>query len=115
MNWVGNYQCGRATALVECVGTDSARVRIHWGASAWESAEWELVGELDLETLTVRYSGGRETFVTRNDTGEIVSEEVVNENCTGSIVFGEGSTFTWHDDQSEYEMDMVFEWIPVGE
>ena len=37
------------------------------------------------------------------------------EDGTGTIVFGEDGSFTWHEDQSEYGTDMVFEWLPVGE
>ena len=115
INWAGHYQSDRATALVECAGRDSARILIRWGASAWEEAVWEIVGKLELETLTIRYSGCKETIRTYDESGEIVKEEVVSEDCSGTLVFDEGLSFTWHDDQSEYEEDQVFEWSPVVE
>ena len=48
-----------------------------------------------------------------DENGEIKSEETVYEDGTGTIVFSMDGTFTWHEDQSEYGTDMVFEWLPV--
>jgi hypothetical protein len=45
---------------------------------------------MNTETLTIKYS-----------------------NVTKSIAFNDDGTFTWHDDQSEDGVDMVFEWVPV--
>ena len=36
MNFIGEYQCDRAHALVECFGNDEAWITIEWGSSAWE-------------------------------------------------------------------------------
>ena len=113
MNFIGDYQSGRASAHVECEGMDSARITIRWGGSAWEEAVWVIVGKLDLDTLTVAYTGAVKTNVTYGDDGELKSEEKVYEDGTGSIVFHDDGTFTWHEDQSEYGSDLVFEWVPV--
>ena len=113
MNFVGEYQCGRAGAMVECGEGSSAIIHIHWSGSAWEYAQWVIVGELDTETLTIRYTDCIKTIVTMNDQGLIDTEETVYEDGTGTIVFNEDGTFTWHEDQSEYDEDYTFEWIPV--
>lgn len=113
MNWAGDYQCDRASAHVECEGTDSARIKIHWGSSAWEATEWVIVGKLDLDTLTIAYTGASRTNVTLDEAGNVVSEEVEYADGTGTIVFDEGTSFTWHEDQAERE-DMVFEWLPAA-
>lgn len=113
MNWIGDYQCDRASAHVECEGTDSARIKIHWGSSAWEATEWVIVGKLDLDTLTIAYTGASKTNVTCDEAGNVVSEEVEYADGTGTIVFDEGTSFTWHEDQAERE-DMVFEWLPAA-
>ena len=115
MNFIGEYQSGRANALVECFGADEAWITIDWGSSAWEIARWIIVGRLDTETLTIEYSGVAKTIVTYDDSGEIVSQEPEYEDGTGTITFNDDGTFTWHEDQSEYETDMVFEWVPVQE
>ena len=112
MNFIGEYQCGRAHALVECFGNDEAWITIEWGSSAWELARWDVVGRLDTNTLTIEYSGCTKQIVTYDDSGEIVSQEPEYEDGSGTITFHNDGTFTWHEDQSAYGGDMVFEWIP---
>ncbi len=115
MNFIGIYQCDRAHAMVECLDKDSAWITIDWGGSAWEVARWTICGKLDLDTLTINYTGCMKAILTYGDDGEIQNEEVEYEDGTGTIVFNDDGTFTWHEDQSEYEQDMVFEWLPVVE
>ena len=110
MNFIGEYQCERAHALVECIGDDGAQVTVEWGDSARSLVRWVIVGPLDTETLRVDYSGCRKTYVTYDEDGT-ESEEVLAEDGTGWILFGDDAAFTWHDDQSEYGVDMVFEWV----
>ena len=110
MNFVGEYQSDRAHALVECTGSDGALITIDWGGSAWETAQWVISGVLDLDTLTLEYADGVKSILTYDDDGALVSEETEYEDGTGTIVFNDDGTFTWHDDQSEYGEDMVFEW-----
>ena len=112
MNWIGTYVYGAATATVACEGTDSARIEIDWRTSNAEHAVWEIVGKLDLDTLTVSYTGAVKKTVTYTDE-ETFTEEVDYEDGTGTIVFGEGLTFTWHEDQSEYDEDFTFEWVEI--
>ena len=114
MNFVGNYQSGRARALVECQDKDEAWITIEWGGSAWELARWLIAGKLDTETLTITYEGCSKYNVTYDDNGEVKNEEQVYGDGTGTIVFHDGG-FTWHEDQSEYGQDLEFEWVPVAE
>ena len=114
MNFIGEYQSGRAHALVECFGSDEAWISIEWGGSASELARWDIVGPLNLETLTVTYSGVAKYIVTYDENGEIVSQVPEYEDGTGSIAFHNDGTFLWHEDQSAYGADMLFEWIPVN-
>ena len=114
MNFVGNYQCDRARAQVECFGYDEARITIEWGGSAWELARWIIVGRLDTDTLTIEYEGANKSIVTVSDSGEESAEDVYVDG-TGTISFNyEENSFTWHEDQSEYGIDMLFEWVPVN-
>ncbi|MBR0208987.1 MAG: hypothetical protein IJQ43_08830 [Oscillospiraceae bacterium] len=114
MNFIGDYQCDRARAHVECLGDDAAHITIDWGSSAWEHAHWEITGPLDTETLSISYSGCVKTIVVYDDNGELKSEDVEYEDGSGTVTFGEGLSFTWHEDRAERE-DMVFEWVPVTE
>ena len=113
MNFIGEYQSDRAHALVECSGTEDALITIEWGGSTSELARWDIFGRLNTETLTINYSGVTKSIVTYYDSGEIVSQEPEYEDGTGTITFNDDGTFTWHEDQSEYGVDMVFEWVPV--
>ena len=44
--------------------------------------------------------------------GDVVDYTML-EDGTGTITFNDDGTFTWHEDQSEYGVDMVFERVPV--
>ena len=113
MNFIGEYRCDRAHATVECLGADEAWITIEWGGSATELARWDIVGRLDLDTLTIQYSGVSKMIVTSDENGDVVSQEPEYEDGSGAIVFHDDGTFTWHEDQSAYGNDMVFEWVPV--
>lgn len=115
MNFVGEYQCGRAHARVECFGFDEALITIDWSGSAWETARWTIIDKLDVDTLTIDYSGAMKQILTYDDAGEVINEEMVYGDGTGTIVFHyEDNTFTWHEDQSESGEDLTFEWAPVS-
>ncbi len=113
MNFVGEYQSGRAHALVECWDKDEAMITIDWGSSAWETARWLITGKLDTETLSISYEGCGKFILTYDENGEVKSEETVYTDGTGTITFNDDGTFTWHEDQSESGQDLVFEWLPV--
>ena len=113
MNFVGEYQCDRAHATVECWGFDEAFITIVWGSSAWEQTRWIIVGKLDTDTLAISYSGASKAELVYDEAGEIKSDESVYDDGTGTIAFHDDGTFTWHEDQSETGEDMVFEWIPA--
>ena len=108
MNFVGEYQCDRAHASVECFGYDEAWITIDWGSSAWELTRWIIVGRLNPETLTIAYEGSSKANLVYDDSGEIKSEETLYENGTGTITFYEDGSFTWHEDLSENDTDMIF-------
>ncbi len=109
MNFVGEYACDRAHALVEALGAEDALITIEWGSSAWELARWVITGTLDTDTLTVAYSDAVKSVVTYDDNGEVTDEKVEYEDGTGTIVFGEDNSFTWHEDGADRD-DPVFAW-----
>ena len=113
MNFVGEYQCDRAHATVECFGNEEAWITIDWGDSASEQAQWDIVGRLDPNTAAIEYSGCTKSIITYDDDGEIKSQKPEYEDGSGTIVFHDDGTFTWHEDQSETGEDMVFELIPA--
>lgn len=114
MNFIGEYQCDRAHALVECFDADEALITIDWAGSVAETAQWVILGRLDTDTLTITYSGSTKSIIVRDESGEIASQDVEYDDGTGTIVFHDDGTFTWHEEQADHD-DMVFEWLPVTE
>ena len=114
MNFIGEYQCDRAHALVECFDKTDAWITITWGSSVSEAALWNIVGRLDADTLTLEYEGCAKMIVTYDENGEIVNQEPEYEDGSGTVTFHDDGTFTWHEDQSEYGSEMVFEWLDVA-
>ena len=113
MNFIGEYQSGRARARVECQGNDEARITVEWASSASELTRWLLAGKLDTETLTVAYEGANKANLVYDENGEVQSAENVYEDGSGTVVFHADGSFTWHEDQAEGRDDMVFVWLPV--
>ncbi len=107
----GRYQGDGAIALVEAFGDDSARIVIEVDGSDGKFAYWTITGRMDGETQTIEYSGCTKTIIGYDANGDAESAELVYENGTGKIVFGDG-VFTWHEDQSESGKDLTFERLP---
>lgn len=104
MNYVGRYGENRATIDVEAAGDADAKIHVSWGASAWETAEWDMSGAFDADTLTVSYDNCVKKVVTFEDEASSGTEEVVYENGKGSFTFAADGTLTW-DDQEEHIAD----------
>jgi hypothetical protein len=113
MNFVGNYQCGGMSALVECFGNEDAWITIEESKSPTELTRWDITGRLDLDTLTLDYTGCTKSTVVTDENGEVVSQEEVDADGSGTVVFGDDGTFTWHEDGSEDDAGLVFDWKPV--
>ncbi len=110
MNFIGEYQCDRAHMLVGAEGMDGYTIIVEWGDSARSLAKWVIEGTLDGDTMTAQYDSAVKTYVTYDDNGGVESEELLSDQCSGTITFNGDGTITWHDDQSEYGEDMVFSW-----
>ncbi len=113
MNYIGEYQSGRAHALVECSGREDARITIDWAGSARDAAHWDITGRPDPDMRTIHYSGCKKSILVYGSSGEVVSRESEYDDGTGTVVFNDDGTFTWHEDQPGSGQDMVFEWLPV--
>ncbi|MBQ9269282.1 MAG: hypothetical protein IJ206_07175 [Oscillospiraceae bacterium] len=109
MNFVGEYECGQTHAKVDCFESDEAWITIENHDSDEETIQWDITGRLDPETLTIEYSGCTKSVITYDADGDVASQEPEYEDGTGTIVFGDDGTFTWHENQSGSEEDLVFE------
>ena len=114
--FVGRWGCGRATIDITDRGDDGYNVRITWGSSAAENAEWVMSGKFDPETLTVAYTDCVKTVYVWNEQGEIDSETVEYENGEGTITFtdGEALSLTWDDAQEHIADGTVFEYASLA-
>lgn len=113
MNFVGEYQCGKLHALVECIGKTEAWITIEQKESDTEATRWLLSGELNTDTLTVTYTGSLKAKLVYDADGEVTSTEDVYEDGSGTVVFRVDGSFVWHEDQATDTEDRVFEWMPV--
>ncbi len=113
MNFAGEYQSGPARAELSCFGFDEAWLTVEWNSSARELTRWIIVGKLDTDTLTIRYTGAGKAELVYDGQGEVESEKSVYDDGTGTVTFRGDGTFIWHEDQSETGKDLVFERLPA--
>lgn len=99
MNIIGKYGCDRATMTIEAEGDDEARINVTWGSSAFEHAEWNMVGKFDTATNTVNYTDCEKKVITYKDDDTIEKEEVVYTDGTGSIKVNDDYSLEWTDDK----------------
>lgn len=99
MNIIGKYGCDRATMTIEAQGTDEAKINVTWGSSAWEYAEWNMVGKFDDATNTVTYTNCEKKVVTFSDEGVVDKETVEYTDGTGSIKVNDDYSLEWTDDK----------------
>ena len=116
MNYVGFYQCDRASVFIEAQGDDGAGAFVTWGSSAWENSTWTMTGTFDPATLTFEFHDCARTDYVYDDNGDVKSQEEVYMNGHGFITFAEGDpvTLTWQDDQEHVADGMVFEYTENG-
>ena len=113
MNFVGEYQCDKLHALIECMGKTEAWITIEQKESDTEVTRWLISGELNTDTLTISYTGSLKAKVVYDADGEVQSTEDEYEDGSGTVVFRADGSFVWHEDRAANTEDRVFEWLPV--
>ena len=112
MNFIGKYGADRATALVEAVGQNDAKITIEWADSASSGSQWVLEGAFDTDTLTVKYAGGTKVdYECESESKK--TETAVYTDGTGTITFsGSGPlSFTWDDDKEHVADGVTFNYV----
>ena len=112
MNYIGPYNCDRATILIEANGMEGAKATINWGSSAWEHSEWTLTGSFDMDTLTITYEDCVRKDLVFDEDGNLTSETEVYTDGTGTIVFADDGTLTWNDEKEHQADGMTFIFTP---
>ena len=115
MNFIGRYYCDRCVMTVATKENSEkgAEITVQWGGSAWESAEWRMSGDLDMETLTIEYDDCVKSEKVYKDEGELESETEIYRNGKGRIVFQSGlgsRNLIWEDDEEHIADGFVFEY-----
>lgn len=116
MNFVGTYQSGRATMLVEALGDNSAKITISWAGSAWNEAVWTMSGECVLteDSLLVSYQDSTCRNVEYNSDGTVESDTTEYTDGSGTLTF-KGNTVEWDDDSENADDAMLFEYISTSD
>ena len=116
MNFVGNYQSGRATMLVEASGDNGAKITISWAGSAWNEAVYTMSGECSVkeDSILVSYRDSTCRNVEYNDDGTVASDTTEYTDGSGTLTF-KGNTVEWDDDSEDIDNLMVFEYIPTSD
>ena len=112
MNFIGNYQSGRASMFVEGSGDNTAKITISWGGSADTAAVWTMSGECvtDGDSIIVSYHDSVSKGVEYNPDGTVKSETTEYTDGSGSVTFS-GSTAKWNDDTENDGDTMVFDYV----
>ena len=115
MNFIGRYYCDRCimTVATKENSEKGAEITVQWGGSAWESAEWRMSGDLDMETLTIEYDDCVKSEKVYKDEGELESETEIYRNGKGRIIFQSGlgsRNLIWEDDEEHIADGFVFEY-----
>ena len=111
MNFVGIYQCDKASVFVEAAGKEDAKITAAWGSSYKENTEWVMSGPFDTESLRVEYHDCERIDRVYREDGSVESETKVYFNGHGFVFFDyESNTLTWQDDQEHVADGMTFEY-----
>ena len=112
MNFVGVYSTEYNTeALVECEGTDGARITVTYAGSPWFHNETVMSGKLDTETLKVEFSNAKMTEYTYNSDGSVDEETVAYTDGKGTAVFSlKDNTLTITEQFPSGDMETVYAW-----
>jgi hypothetical protein len=115
MNFIGVYQCDRASVLVEAQGKEDAKITVTWGSSYKENSEWVMSGKFYTDTLRVEYHDCERYDRVYREDGSVESETKVYYNGHGFVFFDyDTNTLTWQDDQEHVADGMTFEYcLPV--
>ncbi len=91
---------GRGVIEIESTGDDTYSILVHWGSSAFESANWTMVGTYDPSTGKLEYTDAKYYIITFEDE-ENYTEDVRYEDGTGEFWITEDGKLGWISDRSE--------------
>ncbi len=117
MNVAGVYHAeGCLEALVECEGTEDAKITVTYAPSPWFHDVTVMSGRFDPETLTVEFTNAVLTEYVYNSDGSVDEEKPGYTDGTGRAVFSiEDNTMTVTEETSSGDLETVYTFGPSGE
>lgn len=108
--FVGRWGCDRATIDITDQGDDSYKVRITWGISAAQSAEWEYDCVYDgAKKCLYTYAPGSKSTVTYAEGGDIASAVKEYDDGQATFTIDGDDILIWDDAKENAGADMRFE------
>ena len=99
--------------IAPSVAYGDAAVKIHWGSSAFEAAEWTMYAAFDEQTGSLNYSEGSMATVTAAEDGTLTADEQWS-GSEGAFTFDEDGKLLWTDSKEERSAEMRFVRIPAA-
>ena len=90
-----------------------AAVKIHWGSSAFEAAEWTMYAAFDAQTGSLNYSEGSMAIVTAAEDGTLTADEQWS-GSEGAFTLDEDGKLLWTDSKEERSAEMRFVRLPAA-
>ena len=90
-----------------------AAVKIHWGSSAFEAAEWTMYAAFDAQTGSLNYSEGSMAIVTAAEDGTLAVDEQWS-GSEGAFTFDGDGKLLWTDSKEERSAEMRFVRLPAA-
>ena len=104
-DFAGSYYeeiAGRGMIDIESTGDNTYAVSIHWGASAFESANWEMTATYSESTGLLEYTDCTYTIITFEDE-ENYTEDVKYTDGAGEFWFTEDGKLGWKSANSDID------------
>ena len=104
-DFAGSYYeeiAGRGMIDIESTGDNTYAVSIHWGASAFESANWEMTATYSESTGLLEYTDCTYTIITFEDE-ENYTEDVKYTDGAGEFWFTEDGKLGWKSANSDVD------------
>ena len=93
---------GRCTIEIESQGNNNYKVNIHWGSSAFESANWEMNATYYPSTTLLEYSDAK-YFIRTYTSEEEYTDDVVYTDGAGEFWFESDGSLGWRSAQSDVD------------
>lgn len=99
--------------IAPSVSYGDAAVKIHWGGSAFEAAEWTMYAAFDAQTGSLDYSEGSMANVTAAEDGTLTVDEQWS-GSEGTFTLDEDGKLLWTDSKEERSAEMRFVRLPAA-